>query len=79
MAFSHNKLWWEPPAHKLAITLRFFATGDKYVGMGYGWRVAHNTISLLIREVCDAIIQEYGQEVVCLLSDPETWQQVLSH
>ena len=36
------------PAHKLAITLRFFATGDKYVDMGYGWRVAHNTISLLM-------------------------------
>ena len=39
--------------------------------------MAHNTISVLVREVCDAIIQEYGQEVVCLPADTETSLKVI--
>ena len=54
------------PGLKLAITLRYFATGNSYHSLSYAFRVPHNTISLFIREVYAAIIAEYEEEVVSL-------------
>ena len=39
------------PGLKLAITLRHLASGSKFNDMRYGWRVPHNTISILVRQV----------------------------
>ena len=39
------------PGMKVAITLRHLASGNKYMSMRYGWRVPHNTISLIVEEV----------------------------
>ena len=64
------------PELKLAVTLRFFASGDSYMSLSYNWRVAQNTISNFVREVCDAIIEEIGVDVISLPSDPDTWRQV---
>jgi hypothetical protein len=64
------------PGLKVAITLRHLASGSKYREMQYGWRVPHNTISLVVREVCEAIIMEYSDE---MLSPPQTvaqWRQI---
>ena len=49
---------------KLAITMRYLATGDSYHSLMYGFRVAHNTISKVIIQVCEAIIAEYAEEMV---------------
>ena len=46
------------PGLKLSLTLRHLVSGTKYHSMSYGWRVPHNTISLLIPKVCQAIIDE---------------------
>ena len=35
------------PGMKLALTLRHLAPGSKYASMKFGWRVRHNTQSLL--------------------------------
>ena len=40
------------PGLRLALTLRHLASGNKYAFMKFGWRVPHNTQSLLGREVC---------------------------
>ena len=47
------------PGLKLAITLRYLGTGNSYMSLQYGFRVAFNTISILVIEVCQAIIDEY--------------------
>lgn len=60
------------PGLKLAITLRYLASGDNYHSLMYGFRVPHNTISKLIPEVCEAIIAEYAEEVI---EGPTTEQQ----
>ena len=52
------------PDLKLALTLRHLAPGTNYHAMSYGWRVPHNIISLLIPKVCQAIIEEYKDEVM---------------
>ena len=42
------------PGCRLAITLRFLATGEKYRSLMFGFRVAHNTISVIVRQTCEA-------------------------
>ena len=43
------------PGLKLAITLRYLATGDSYKLLAYGFWVAPNTIVSVVPEVCEAI------------------------
>ena len=39
--------------------------------MKYGWRVPHNTQSFIVREVCQAIIDEYMAKVMTCPTTPE--------
>ena len=39
------------PGLKMAITIRFLATGDSYHSLGFNFRVPHNTISLFVPQV----------------------------
>ncbi|XP_070182333.1 uncharacterized protein, partial [Littorina saxatilis] len=64
------------PGMKLAMTLRHLASGNKYASMKFGWRVPHNTQSLVVRDVCQAIIDEYVDEVLVCPSTPESWRAV---
>ena len=61
------------PGMKLAITLRHLATGDSYASLQYDFRVARNTISLLVREVCDALVMELKNEVITCPVDRDAW------
>ncbi len=64
------------PGMKLALTLRHLASGSKYASMKFGWRVPHNTQSLLVREVCQAIIDEYMDEVMICPTTPDGWRAI---
>lgn len=64
------------PGLKLAITMRFLATGDSYHSLMYAFRVPHNTISLVVREVCEQIFEEYGPEVLSCPTSPDEWRAV---
>ena len=65
-----------PPGMRLAITIRYLASGESYHSLMYAFRVAHNTISGVVRQVCEAIIEEYSLEVLACPSTPEEWQVV---
>ena len=60
---------------KLSITLRHLASGNKYASRK-GWRVRHNTISIVVREVCLAIIHEYKAEVLACPNTHEGWRSI---
>ena len=52
------------PAERLAVTLRYLATGETFQSLSFQFRIVHNTISGIVPEVCEAIIAEYGPEVM---------------
>lgn len=62
------------PGLKLALTIRHLASGAKYKTMQYGWRVPHNTISYVVREVCQAIVDEYLEEMLTMPSTEDGWR-----
>ena len=77
-----QKTWYRDPLEpglKLAITLRHLASGDKYSSLQYNWRVPANSISVLVREVCQAICEEYKQELMACPVTPEDWMPVAEH
>ena len=60
----------------LAIILRYPATGNSYKSLSYDYRVAHNTISLIISDTCEAIYLEYQAEVMWCPHTPTEWRAV---
>ena len=50
------------PGLKLAIALRYMASGNSYRSLAFSFRVAHNSISIIVKEVAVAIAMEYEQE-----------------
>ena len=64
------------PGLKLAIKLRFLATGDSYLLLRYGFRVAPNTKCSLVPEVFRTIYDENHQELIKYPACPEGWKQV---
>ncbi|XP_072169416.1 putative nuclease HARBI1 [Diadema setosum] len=71
--------WWRKSLEvglKLAITLRYVATGDSYHSLMYMFYVPHNSISIIVREVCTAICEEYGDETISNPTTPEEWKEI---
>jgi len=66
------------PGLKLAVTLRHLASGDKYSSMKFGFRVPHNTISLIVREVCGAIRDTYKDELMKCPTTPDEWRPIIN-
>ncbi|XP_068234185.1 uncharacterized protein [Palaemon carinicauda] len=64
------------PGFRVAVTLWFLATGSLYKTLGYAFRVAYNTISLIVPETCRAIISVYGDGELKLPQTAEQWEQV---
>ena len=64
------------PGLRLAIILRYPSTGDSYRTLMYGFRVAHNTFSGIIRDVCKAIVATYAEDLVNTSTEPEQWKVI---
>ncbi|XP_066957950.1 uncharacterized protein [Macrobrachium rosenbergii] len=64
------------PGLRVAITLRFFATGDSYKSLQYSFWVAHNTISYIVPETCRAIVAAFRDEELQVPQTPVAWQEV---
>lgn len=74
-----NNTWYRQsidPGLRLAITLRYLATGDSYRTLMYGFRVAHNTICGIVQDVCEAIVSAYAEDVIQTPVEPEQWVEI---
>ena len=64
------------PGLKVALTLRHLASGARYRDMQYAWRVPPNTICIVVREVCLAIIDEYLDELLTCPTTEAGWMEL---
>jgi hypothetical protein len=61
------------PGLKIAITLRFLATGNSFRSERFNFRTPHNTISKFFPAVCEAIIDEFS-DLTGLPNTSEDWK-----
>ena len=56
-------------------TIRHIVSGDRYASMKFDW-VPHNIISVCVREVCKAIIDEDKDECIQCLVTVAEWRAI---
>lgn len=52
-----------PVQERLAVALRFLATGDSYASLSYLFKFSPQTVSKCVDEVCDALIDALQGEI----------------
>nr|CAH7748547.1 unnamed protein product [Callosobruchus chinensis] len=57
-----------PVQDRLAITLRFLATGDSFTSLQYLFNVPKQRISIIIEETCNALIQALNDQIKVALN-----------
>lgn len=67
------------PGFRFAVAAKYYATGHSFRSMAQAWLAAPNTISKIVRDVSEAIIAEFGEEVMKTPSTEEEWLKVSSH
>ena len=65
-----------PAGERLAVTLRFLATGETYQSLQYQFRISAPTLSVMIPEVCRAIFHVLKDEYFTCPSTPAEWKKV---
>ncbi|XP_066600805.1 uncharacterized protein [Prorops nasuta] len=61
-----------PAKERLAVTLRFLATGDSYTSLSYLFKISKQSISCIVIDVCQALI-EVLHGYVKMPSNAEEW------
>ena len=61
---------------KLALTIRYMATGESYTSLSCQFRVGRSTISKFLPEVCRAIQDEFTREYLRCPTTPDEWKEL---
>ena len=67
-----------PVGLKLAVTLRFLATGNSYTSLSFSFRTSKSAISLFVPIVCRALINAYQPEYLRCPTTPDEWNEIAS-
>lgn len=65
-----------PPGERLALALRFLATGESYSSLQYQFRISVSAVSQIVPEVCQAIYDVLKQEYLHFPSSEEEWLEI---
>lgn len=52
-----------PIQERLAVTLRFLATGDSFTSLSYLFKMSRCTVSACVQEVCQALMIELREQI----------------
>lgn len=52
-----------PSKVRLALTLKFLVSGDRYMSLQYLFKISHQLISITVYEICEALIPVLKEEV----------------
>ncbi|XP_071060304.1 uncharacterized protein [Pseudochaenichthys georgianus] len=63
------------PAERLAICLRYLATGDSYRTIAFSYRVGHTTVAVIVKEVAGAIWTALVEETMPV-PQTEDWRAI---
>ncbi|CAM4735492.1 unnamed protein product [Leuciscus chuanchicus] len=61
---------------RLAVTLRFLATGESFASLSYQFRVGESTISKTVSETCEALHHALANEYLKTPSTEEEWLEI---
>ena len=61
---------------KLALAIRYLATGESYTSLSCQFRVGRSTISKFLPEVCRAIQDEFTREYLKCPTTPDEWREL---
>ena len=61
---------------RLALTLRFLASGETYPSLQFAFRIQRSTICLIIKETCDAIQNIFLKDNIVTPMDKDSWLDV---
>jgi hypothetical protein len=61
---------------KLALTLRYLASGESYPSLVAGFRVSKTMVTYIVPEVCNALIAEYQDEHMKCPENAEEWKEI---
>jgi hypothetical protein len=64
------------PGGRLALTLRYLATGNSQTFVSFGFRIARSTACRIIQETCEALRQSLQLEYVKFPSSESDWKRV---
>ncbi|KAK7925261.1 hypothetical protein WMY93_007571 [Mugilogobius chulae] len=63
---------------RLAVTLRFLATGESFASCHFQFRIGASTVSLIVHETCIAIHQSLKDEYLQTPNTEEEWKKISS-
>ena len=64
------------PQQRLAVTLRYLATGCSYTELYYNFRISVSSISKIIPETCKAIYEVLQHDHLCTPTTQQQWTEI---
>ena len=65
-------------AERLSVTLRFLASMESQVSLSFSYRIGRSTVSLILKETCNAIYEVLAPEYLRPPSSHEDWRNIAS-
>ena len=70
-----------PPDERLALALRFLATGESFHLLSFQFRISLRVVSYffyIVEGCCDAIVKKMVPKFIPLPSSPNEWQKIIT-